>query len=118
MKTANLSPLKNEDEALKRLRQKINKLRLDKSRVISSVQHNDKSLRKKRTRTLIQLGGLVDKLDILKDFNIEIGDDLQLDSFEQTCMLFGFLKTCIDAKMDTPNDQEMYLKVGKAYLKK
>ena len=36
-------------------------------------------MRKARTRTLIQLGGLFEKAGLLKHFNIELGDDLQLD---------------------------------------
>jgi hypothetical protein len=37
------------------------------------------TLRKKRTRTLIQLGGLVQKSGLLEPLQLKIGDDLQGD---------------------------------------
>ncbi len=39
----------------------------------------DNSIRKARTRTLIQLGGLIERVGLTKLFNIELGEDLQLD---------------------------------------
>ena len=35
------------------------------------------SLRKRRTRTLIQLGGLIEKSGLMEKLEIEVGDDLQ-----------------------------------------
>ncbi|MBX9805238.1 MAG: conjugal transfer protein TraD [Alphaproteobacteria bacterium] len=47
--------------------------------------------RKARTRTLIQLGGLVDKSGLLEPLNITLGDDLQKDygHLESTAILTG-----------------------------
>ena len=36
-------------------------------------------IRKKRTRTLIQLGGLIEKSGLLEKFDIDLGSDLQRD---------------------------------------
>ena len=49
--------------------------------------------RKARTRTLIQLGGLVEKSGILEPLNISLGDDLQKDyeHLESTAILTGAL---------------------------
>jgi conjugative transfer protein TraD len=38
-----------------------------------------RDLRRARTRTLIQLGGLLEKSGLLNDFGIELGADLQKD---------------------------------------
>jgi len=37
------------------------------------------SYRKARTRTLIQLGGLFEKSGLMETFDINVGDDLQMD---------------------------------------
>ena len=49
--------------------------------------------RKARTRTLIQLGGLVEKSGLLEPLNITPGDDLQKDveHLESTAILTGAL---------------------------
>ena len=51
--------------------------------------------RKARTRTLIQLGGLVEKSGLLEPLNITLGDDLQKDyeHLENTAILTGLPKT-------------------------
>lgn len=53
--------------------------------------------RNARTRTLIQLGGLVDKAGLTQCFDIELGSDLQLDSSEKdkAAMLLGFLQKAL-----------------------
>ncbi len=49
--------------------------------------------RKARTRTLIQLGGLVEKSGLLEPLNIMLGDDLQKDyeHLDSTAILTGAL---------------------------
>jgi hypothetical protein len=49
--------------------------------------------RKARTRTLIQLGGLVEKSGLLEPLNITLGDDLQkdFDCLESAAILAGAL---------------------------
>jgi len=58
-------------------------------------EHISSGLRKKRTRTLIQLGGLIEKSGLLKRMNISLGDDLQKDDDiqENVAELFGGLLT-------------------------
>lgn len=50
-------------------------------------------LRKAHTRTLIQLGGLIEKSGILDDLNLAPGDDLQKDPdcHESAAILMGAL---------------------------
>ena len=49
--------------------------------------------RKARTRTLIQLGGLVEKADLLEPLFLNLGQDLQKDPecFEGVAVLMGAL---------------------------
>jgi hypothetical protein len=46
---------------------------------MTRAKSTSRELRRARTRTLIQLGGLIDKSGLLKDFGIELGTDLQKD---------------------------------------
>lgn len=50
-------------------------------------------MRKARTRTLIQLGGLIEKTGLLDFVELETGQDLQKDpdTFEGTATLMGAL---------------------------
>ena len=49
--------------------------------------------RKARTRTMIQLGGLIEKSGLLDDLNLTPGDDLQRDPdcFDSAAILMGAL---------------------------
>ncbi len=49
------------------------------------------SLRKSRTRTLIQLGGIVSKAGLLEPLELDLGDDLQKDeqNFDAVATLMG-----------------------------
>lgn len=60
-------------------------------------KHTD-SLRKMRTRTLIQLGGLIEKSGMTAFFNIELGEDLQadLDQYDKAATLLGFLSETLE----------------------
>ena len=54
---------------------------------------NSHTLRKQRTRTLIQLGGLIEKSGLLDQFAISLGQDLQKDEDvrEEVMVLLGAL---------------------------
>jgi hypothetical protein len=54
---------------------------------------NSMILRKARTRTLIQLGGLIEKANLLAPLNVNLGDDLQKDEtcFDSVATLMGAL---------------------------
>lgn len=58
--------------------------------------------RKSRTRTLIQLGGLLTKTRFLDLFDINLGDDLQTEDAHSTkaLMLMGLLKDLSDQLPD------------------
>lgn len=54
---------------------------------------HSKEARRARTRTLIQVGGLVDKAGILDLLNLDLGQDLQkdFDTIDQAATLMGSL---------------------------
>lgn len=54
---------------------------------------NTLNARKERTRTLIQLGGLVQKSGLMDILNIQVGDDLQdHGNLSKTSQILGFLQ--------------------------
>ena len=59
----------------------------------------DTDERRARTRTLIQVGGLVEKAGLLQALGLEAGDDLQKDSeaFESAATLLGALLEASEA---------------------
>ncbi len=72
------------------MRQAIQRL---KRKEESAENFINSALRKARTRTLIQAGGLLEKAGLLKEFQIELGTDLQKDieCKNQMQALFGAL---------------------------
>lgn len=71
-----------------------NQINLEKRK--NTSQHN--VTRKKRTRTLIQLGGLVNLSGLPEICDIQDGDDLQFDLIEsdKAATLLGILVTCVE----------------------
>jgi hypothetical protein len=62
-----------------------------------------KAQRRARTRSLIQLGGLVEKAGLLNDFGIELGLDLQKDEEMKkpaAILLGGLLEIKVIAKQE------------------
>jgi hypothetical protein len=58
---------------------------------------NSHTLRKQRTRTLIQLGGLIEKSGLLDQFAISLGQDLQKDeeAHDEVMVLLGALTSLV-----------------------
>lgn len=69
------------------------------------------ALRKARTRSLIQLGALIDKAGLLKEFEIELGTDLQKDieCKNQVHALFGALLELRSLIKETDEYSHTYL---------
>ena len=55
------------------------------------------TFRKARTRTLIQLGGLVEKSGLMENFDLEVGDDLQRDIHKKD-QIFALLGGLLELK--------------------
>ncbi len=90
-----------------------------KTMMINDSNHKTKLLRKARTRTLIQVGGLLKLSGLLDFFEIVEGEDLQLNiqGQEKAATLIGFLNS-LEKKTSTEVFQkETWKKEGFLKLK-
>lgn len=87
------------------LQEKLKTLEIKKNRVNAQLNtQNQKTLsteniaRKKRTRTLIQLGSLIKLSGLMEICEIEEGNDLQgnSESADKSATLLGILMTCVE----------------------
>lgn len=83
------------DKTLRESDAKINRLKAQKASLETKIKDKKKTERMSRTRTLIQLGGLLSLTPIPQRFDLQLGDDLQLDldKKDQSLMLLGLLIT-------------------------
>lgn len=83
------------NNTLDKITTKLNRLKAQKAALETRAKHHVKKQRMSRTRTLIQMGGLLSLVNIPNYFDIEIGDDLQtdLEKRDQSMMLLGLLVT-------------------------
>ena len=76
--------------------------------------------RKARTRTLIQLGGIVEKSGLLELLNLSVGNDLQkdIDCHESAAILMGALSDICNTLqgMDAAGYKILWLDKGKKVL--
>ncbi len=72
---------------------KINRLQSQKTVLENKIKIKNNSLRKARTRTLIQMGGLINMLNLPNICGIDEGDDLQLnfEASDKAAVLLGML---------------------------
>lgn len=70
---------------------KMNRLLSQKAALKNRLKKKESSQRRARTRTLIQLGGLLNLTPLLSICGIELGDDLQLEHPDKAAMLLGML---------------------------
>ncbi|MBY0272908.1 MAG: conjugal transfer protein TraD [Alphaproteobacteria bacterium] len=74
-------------------------------------QHNVD--RKNRTRTLIMLGGLLQKSGLMDAFHITPGDELQAyENRPKALQLLGFLITCFEENEFDEDNFERWRSVG------
>lgn len=75
-------------------------------------------LRKSRTRTLIQLGGLVEKSGILEPLSLQIGDDLQRDElcFDGAATLMGAFSDLVKIIQEDETQTMLWRENGKRIL--
>jgi hypothetical protein len=81
------------DERLQKINQRLTRYQCQKARYLFRKGETSLQFRKARTRTLIQLGGLVEKAGLLDSLNITLGDDIQKDDqqLESAAILMGAL---------------------------
>ncbi len=69
--------------------------------------HSHTSLRRARTRTLIQLGGLFEKSGLMETFDVQAGDNLQ-ENLEKKENVFAILGGLLELK-EMMNNQEFHI---------
>ena len=80
-------------------------LHLNHEKIKMKKQQN--SLRQQRTRTLIQLGGLIQKSGLMEVLNISPGDDLQdYENLNKASQVLGFLIENLDRQNIDIDDWE------------
>ena len=86
---------------------KINRLQSQKAVLENKLKLNSQSNRKARTRLLIQMGGLVNMINLPSICGINEGDDLQLnlENSDKAAVLLGMLAHLEDSLPHTLSDQ-------------
>jgi hypothetical protein len=76
------------------------------------------NLRKARTLTLIQLGGLIAKANLLEPLNIAVGDNLQKDEshFDSVATLMGALAEIYPILKNDTTQKILWQEKGKKIL--
>lgn len=92
-------------EELSNIEVKINRLLSQKAALKNRLKKRENSQRKARTRTLIQLGGLLNLTPLLSICDIELGDDLQLEHPDKAATLLGLL-VCLSEQLSEPKSSE------------
>ena len=97
----------------------LNRLHSSKSGLVQSDNHKEKSERKARTRTLIQVGGLVNLAGLLDYCGIKLGIDLQLDLAQQdkAAMLLGLLTDVFEKSSTSLEQRSKWQELGIRILK-
>lgn len=88
---------------------KINRLQAQKAVLENKLKLKVRSARKARTRTLIQLGGLINLVALPNLCGISDGDDLQLDikTSDKAAVLLGMLVHLEHSLPPTLSDQQI-----------
>lgn len=76
---------------------KLNRLRSEKAALRDIGKKQNNRLRKARTRTLIQMGGLLKLTSLPSICGINLGDDLQGEHQTKAALLLGILAKCAES---------------------
>ena len=95
------------DSSQLQIQVKINRLQSQKAVLENKLKLNSQSNRKARTRLLIQMGGLVNMINLPSICGINEGDDLQLnlENSDKAAVLLGMLAHLEDSLTPTLSDQ-------------
>ena len=104
---------------LSRIEVKTNRLLSQKAALKNKLKKTENRQRKARTRTLIQLGGLLDLTPLPSICDIKPGDDLQLEHPDKAATLLGILSELSQHLPEeiSPDLLEHYRGVGVKRLK-
>ena len=112
----NFSSDQKEKQLIQKISQVTNKLRQWKEKNNKGI--SIVSLRRARTRTLIQLGGLIEKANLLHPLEISLGDDLQKDEtcFDNVATLMGALADIYPTLQKDKTQKMLWQEKGKKLL--
>ncbi len=103
---------------LQKIYQQINRLHNQLNLEKLKMQKQNQTKRKLRTRTLIQIGGLVQKSGLMDAFTIESGEDLQdYESIHKAARLLGFLSHCLETNDFTEKFLTEWQNIGERLLR-
>ena len=107
--------LERHQKKLAALKAKRNRLSATLTAQNTRRKKSENAARKLRTRTLIQVGGLVHLSGLLDLCDIHEGDDLQLDlaAMNKAATLLGMLLTCVENLHDPKNFPKRNFERGK-----
>jgi hypothetical protein len=99
---------------------RLNRLHSQKAALQYKLKLRKKSARKARTRTLIQMGGLLELTPLPSLCGISLGDDLQIDYPDKAAILLGMLSELANDRSDVFSDDALakFREIGKKALKK
>ncbi len=117
---ANISDTQIVTKTYSSIDRRLNRLLSQKAALENVMKLGDTSKRRARTRTLIQLGGLVSMSGLLDLVDIQEGDDLQLDiiSQDKSAILLGMFLTFVDSHVSmSASEKDAFLKKGIRHMK-
>ncbi len=107
------------NDKIKKIDQLINRTNMQKNKLLYQEKRAQISSRKARTRTLIQIGGLLEKANLLEEFDIQAGQDLQDPTqLDKAAKLLGFLKSVHDENDFNSKNMKDWKTLGEAELLK
>ena len=94
----------------------LNRLLSQKASIQHKLKIKNKSERKARTRTLIQLGGILSLTPLLDICDIHLGDDLQISHQDNADLLLGILSSLLDNFPDNLSNTDLshFQNIGKS----
>ena len=94
----------------------LNRLLSQKASIQHKLKIKNKSERKARTRTLIQLGGILSLTPLLDICDIHLGDDLQLSHQDNADLLLGILSSLLENIPDNLSNTDLshFQNIGKS----
>ena len=106
--------LQNISKKYSNIEVQLNRLLAQKASIQHKLKIKNKSERKARTRTLIQLGGILSLTPLLDICDIHLGDDLQLSHQDNADLLLGIIHTLCEHLPDnlSPSDLSHFQNIG------
>ena len=93
-------------EKLSNIKIKLNRLYAEKAALRHKIEKQDNRTRKARTRTLIQMGGLLELTSLPSLCEIQLGDDLQGEHQSKAALFLGTLAKYAEHLPEKISDNE------------